>query len=78
MARRRKYAQYDATGCKICGDKTVGRGIAKHLQAHSLTYDAYKACFKSGKVILDELKEAGKTAQGKKVMVHVLVRRFTV
>ncbi len=46
MPRRRKYAKYNAAGCKICGDKTVGRGISKHVEGeHSVKYAAYKQCF---------------------------------
>lgn len=80
MPRRRKWAQYVAAGCKICGDKTVGRGIARHVDgAHGVKYTAYKKCFDSGQVIVDTLEETGTTAKGKKkVTVHVLVRRFTV
>ena len=79
MPRRRKYAQYSAAGCKICGDPTVGRGIAKHVEGHSVAHAAYKACFESGQVIVDTLEETGTTSGGKKkVLVHVLVRRFTV
>lgn len=80
MPRRRKWAQYYAAGCKICGDKTVGRGIAKHVDgAHSVTHAAYKKCFESGQVIVDTLEETGTAAKGKKkVVIHVLVRRFTV
>jgi hypothetical protein len=80
MPRRKKYAQYSARGCKICGDSSVGRGIAKHLEgAHKVTLAAYKTCFSSGKIIVDKLEESGTAAQGtKRVMVHVLVRRFTV
>jgi hypothetical protein len=79
MPRRRKYAQYYASGCKICGDKKIGRGIAKHVQsAHGVDHAAYKRCFESGRVIVDTLEEAGTTAQGKKVVMHVLVRRFVV
>jgi len=80
MARRRKYAQYYASGCKICGDKTIGRGIANHVQgAHGVDHAAYKTCFESGRVIVDTLEETGTTGQGKKkVVIHVLVRRFAV
>jgi len=80
MPRRRKYAQYYAAGCKICGDTTVGRGIAKHVEgAHSVKYAAYKACFESGRAIVDTLEETGTAAKGKKkAVIHVLVRRFTV
>ena len=79
MPRHRKYVQYNAAGCKICGDKTVGRGTSKHVEGeHLVPYDAYKKCFESGKVVVDTLEESGKTGQGKKVMIHVLVRRFFV
>lgn len=80
MPRRRKYAQQYASGCKICGDRTVGRGIAAHVKgAHGVDHAAYKACFEAGRAIVDTLEETGTTAQGKKkVVVHVLVRRFTV
>lgn len=78
MPRRRKYAQYQAAGCKICGDKTVGRGIAKHVEGHSVTYAAYRACFESGRVIVDTLEASGKTPGGRTVVIHVLVRRFAV
>jgi hypothetical protein len=80
MPRRRKYAQYRASGCKICGDKTIGRGIARHVQgAHAVDHDTYRKCFESGQVIVDTLVETGTTAQGKrKVIIHALVRRFTV
>jgi hypothetical protein len=80
MARRRKYAQYYASGCRICGDKTVGRGIAKHLQGrHGIKHPDYKKCFESGKVIVDELVQTDTAEKGsKKVVHHVLVRRFVV
>ena len=80
MAKRRKNVQVHPSGCKICGDKRVGRGIAKHLEgAHGLEFQAYKKCFGSGKVILDSLTQTGTAANGtKKVMIHVLVRRFLV
>ena len=80
MPRRRKYAQYYTSGCKICGDKRVGRGLAKHLQgAHGLKHEDYVKCFGSGTVILDTLEQSGTAGGGaKKVMIHVLVRRFLV
>jgi len=80
MPKRRKYAQRHASGCRICGDKTVGRGIAKHLEAaHDVKHADYKKCFESGKIIVDELVNTGTAAKGsKKVVHHVLVRRFMV
>ena len=50
MPRRRKHAQYSASGCKMCGDGNVGRGIAQHVKgAHDVDYDAYQACWRDGK-----------------------------
>jgi hypothetical protein len=80
MPRRRKHAQYSASGCKICGDGNVGRGIAQHVKgAHGVDYNAYQACYGSGKVLVNRLEESGTTDGGKKrVVIHVLVRRLTV
>ncbi len=80
MARHAKHAQRHAKGCKICGDKTVGRGIEKHVrQGHNISYDAYKACFGAGTVILDKLEQTGTVHKtGEKVMMHILIRKFTV
>ena len=79
MPKRRKYAQYSASGCKICGDKTVGRGIANHVKsAHKIEHAAYKVCFGSGKVIVDTLEQTGTVKGEKKVIIHALIRRFTV
>lgn len=64
----------------MCGDPSVGRGIHKHVQqAHHISYDDYKLCFNSGVVIVDELEQSGAIARGaKRVMIHVLVRKFAV
>lgn len=79
MPRRRKYAQYNAQGCKICG-KPIGRGIDRHVEGHGVRYQDYKRCFESGEVIFDELKDTGKvsTKNRKQVFLHVLLRRFEV
>jgi hypothetical protein len=82
MPRKKKYAQQVAKGCKLCGDPSVGRGIEKHVsQGHGVDYETYKKCFESsGEVVFDELKDTGKlmTTSKKRVVIHVLVRRFEV
>jgi hypothetical protein len=71
---------YSTSGCKICGDGNVGRGIAQHVKgAHGVEYDAYQTCYASGKVLVNRLEESGTIDGGKKkVVIHVLVRRLTV
>jgi len=82
MPKYRKNAQRFAKGCRICGDPTVGRGIQKHVDgAHpKVSYKAYKAIFNDDGVVTDELITTNVTAGGgkKRVVMHVLVRRFTV
>lgn len=79
MPRRCKHAQYSASGCKICGDGNVGRGIAQHVKAQGIDYNAFQVCSGSGKVLVDRLEESGTTDGGKKpVVIHVPVRRLTV
>lgn len=81
MSRRRKHSQRHAKGCRLCGDPTIGRGIQKHVQgAHSISYENYLRCFEeSGRIITDQLIPTGTADQGtKRVIIHVLVRRFTV
>lgn len=79
MPRRKKYAQYYAQGCKLCG-QPIGRGIDRHVKGHGIRYQDYRKCFESGEVIFDDLKDTGKvTRKGKKhVFLHVLIRRFEV
>lgn len=79
MARRRNIQQ-KASGCKVCGNPDVGRGILKHLKGcHDLKLNDYKKCFNSGQKILDQLVETGTAANGtKRVVIHVLVRKFTL
>lgn len=82
MARRKKYAQQFAKGCKLCGDPSIGRGIERHVKDyHRIEYKHYRQCFEtSGEVIFDELRDTGKTTRDgkKRVILHVLVKRFTV
>jgi len=79
MPRRKKYAQYNTQGCKICG-QPIGRGIDRHVEGHGIRYQDYRQCFESGQIIFDELKDTGKvTRKGKRrVFLHVLIRRFEV
>lgn len=81
MARFKKNAQRFSKGCKICGNTSIGRGIDRHVESHGITYRDYKKCFEeSGEVVFDELRDTGKTTKkGKKrVVLHVLVKRFEV
>jgi hypothetical protein len=80
MARRKKYKQYEASGCRLCGDPSIGRGISKHVKdVHKIEYDAYTQCFGAGTILVDKLEKSGQTAQGrKKIMIHVSVRKFIV
>lgn len=80
MPRRKRNVQYNAAGCKVCGDPDVGRGIVKHLQgAHGLKLSDYKKCFDGGKSVVNKLIETGTASGGKKrVIMHVMVRRFLI
>lgn len=82
MPKYRKNAQRFAKGCRICGDPSVGRGIRQHVEgAHpDVSYKAYTAIFNDEGVVTDDLITTGVTAGGgkMKVVMHVLVRRFTV
>lgn len=79
MARKR-YAQHKTSGCKVCGNPDVGRGILKHLKGcHNINLKDYKKCFDSGQKIMDKLVVTGTAGNGeKRVVIHVLVRRFTI
>jgi hypothetical protein len=78
MPRSKKYAQRSAKGCRLCGDPEIGRGIQNHVkETHSMKYEDYCRCFeKSGKLILDQLLDIGKTTTGKRIIMHFLVKRF--
>jgi len=81
MSRTKKNAQRFASGCKVCGNPDVGRGISKHLEgAHGgLRLADYKKCFNGGRVVVDKLVETGTAARGtQKVVLHVLVRKFLI
>ena len=84
MTRRKRNAQYNAAGCKVCGNPKIGRGIAKHLLGahHGLKHADYKKCFSAGKTLVDRLSVTGFTLpdskRPKKVVIHTLVRRFTI
>jgi hypothetical protein len=42
-----------------------------------MNYEDYCLCFeKSGKPILDQLLDVGKTKTGKRIIMHFLVKRF--
>jgi hypothetical protein len=42
-----------------------------------MKYEDYCRCFeKSGKLILDQLLDIGKTTTGKRIIMHFLVKRF--
>jgi hypothetical protein len=65
MARGKKYKQYEAHGCRLCGDPSVGRGIHKHVEGfHKISYDVYTQCFGAGTILVDKLEDSGRTAQG--------------
>ena len=80
MSRPKKYSQRFAKGCKLCGDPNLGRGIERHVtNAHQMDYDSYRKCFESsGQIVFDELRESGQTRSGKRVILHVLIRKFLV
>jgi hypothetical protein len=80
MPRKKKNTQQNTSGCKVCGNPDIGRGILKHLKGmHNLKLADYKKCFKTGQIIVDKLVESGTAGGGKKrVVMHVLVRKFTL
>jgi len=80
MARHKKNAQQHTKGCRLCGNPGFGRGIRSHVEGtHGLSYKAYRQCFEnSGRVIQDELVQAGHTHGGRRVMLHISVKRFLI
>lgn len=82
MARRKKGAVHKGRGamCLICG-LNCGKGGAlwSHVEkTHAIKYDKYVYCFEgeARTVIADSWDDSVKTASGKTVVTHVLVRRF--
>lgn len=82
MPRRKRGAvrQHHGSMCNICG-RNCGRGgaLKKHIEgADRVKYDDYKKCFdgEAKNIIADAWDDSVKTASGKTVITHVLVRRF--
>jgi hypothetical protein len=51
----KKYQQRNLCGCKLCGDISIGRGIASHIEhTHGVNYKYYRECFGSFTMILTE------------------------
>ncbi len=66
--------------CNICG-LNCGKGgaLSTHIKgAHGVSYDDYKKCFYSNvkTMIADTWDSSVSTSNGKKAIIHVLVRRF--
>ncbi len=82
MARRKKGAVRPGHGatCNICGRNCgKGGGLKKHIEgAHNVTYDNYNKCFygEAKTILANAWDDSVKTADGKVVVTHVLVRRF--
>jgi hypothetical protein len=82
MKRRKKGAVRRGHGamCNICG-KNCGKGgaLKVHIEhTHSISYDSYEACFygSTTNVVANAWDDSVSTSNGKKVIMHVLVRRF--
>ncbi len=82
MAGRKKGAVRKGHGtmCRICG-LNCGKGAALHShveKTHEIEYNDYMYCFegKANTIIADSWDDSVKTAKGKTVVTHVLVRRF--
>jgi len=80
MARHRKNEQRYTKGCKLCGNPGFGRGIRAHVEGkHGLEYETYLRCFeRCGTVIRDELVQTGRTRSGRRVILHVSLKKFVV
>lgn len=86
MPRRRKYQVRKGFGimCNMCG-KNCGRGgpLKSHVEGrksaggHELSYETYPECFYgAGKILADSWDDSIRTARGKTVMIHTMVRRL--
>ena len=82
MARRKKSAVRKGQGvmCNVCG-LNCGKGgaLKKHVEGnHKIKYDDYKECFYGipNTIIADGWDDSVRSASGKTVIIHVLVRRF--
>ncbi len=50
---REKYQQKNPCGCKLCGDMSIGRGIASHIEyTHGVDYKYYCECFGNFRMII--------------------------
>ena len=82
MPRRKKGAVQQRQGvmCNICGINCgKGGALKKHIEAsHEINYDDYKKCFygEIKTLIADSWDDSVNTSRGRKVITHVLVRRF--
>jgi hypothetical protein len=84
MPEKLKGAVRDGHGvmCNICGINCgKGGALKKHVEgAHPpVTYEAYKKCFYGDKpknVLVDAWDDLVITKSGKKVLTHVMARRF--
>ena len=81
MPKRKKGAVRRGHGamCNICGINCgKGGALSKHVKgAHGIKYEQYKNAFYGAEVTLADAWDASvRTAKGKTVMIHTLVRRF--